>query len=121
MKEFLARTRALPDEGRVRMLLALRRGELCICQKVELLALAPSTVSGHVSILKEAGLVTLGKEGRWAYYRLAGGDAAPMVRRATEWLFESVGSSLRAHRDRLHLREILEMDKEELCKVLRED
>jgi DNA-binding transcriptional ArsR family regulator len=119
MNEFLAITKALSDEGRVRVLLALRAGELCVCQLIELLDLAPSTVSKHMAILKQAGLVNLRKDGRWAYYRLACEDASPMVRRAIEWVVESVGTSARAREDRKRLKEILKIDKEDLCKVLR--
>ncbi len=119
MNEFLAITKALSDEGRVRILLALRTGELCVCQLTELLALAPSTVSKHMAILKQAGLVTLRKDGRWVYYRLAREGASPMVRRAIEWVFQSVGTSARARKDKKRLREILKVDKEQLCKALR--
>ncbi len=120
MKEFLSITKALSDEGRVRILLALREGELCVCQLIELLALAPSTVSRHMAILRQAGLVELRKEGRWAYYRLAGEEAPPMVRRALDWVVESVGRNARAREDRRRLKEILRIDKEELCKLLKE-
>ncbi len=121
MNEFLAITKALSDEGRVRTLLALRSGELCVCQLIELLALAPSTVSKHMAILKQAGLVSLRKDGRWAYYRLAGKESSPMVQRTIEWVVASVGTSPRAREDGMRLKGILEIDKEELCKVLRRD
>ena len=76
MRDFMAISKALADEQRVRVLLALQRGELCVCQVVELLGLATSTVSKHMSILKQARLVESRKEGRWMYYRLAGDDCA---------------------------------------------
>jgi len=53
--------KALGDETRIRAVLALRDNELCVCQIVELLELAPSTVSKHLQILKEAGLWSLGR------------------------------------------------------------
>lgn len=118
MKEFIAITKALADENRVRILLALRAGELCVCQLIELLALAPSTVSKHMAILKQAGLVDSRKDGRWAYYRLAGKEAPPMVRQAIEWVVESAGSNARAREDEKRLQEILKIDREVLCKVL---
>jgi DNA-binding transcriptional ArsR family regulator len=62
---------ALSDPNRVRALMALRNGELCVCQLIELLQLAPSTVSKHMSILKQAGLVASRKDSRWVYYRSA--------------------------------------------------
>ena len=78
----MAVTKALADEQRVRMLLALRRQELCVCQIVELVGLATSTVSKHMSILKQARLVESRKEGRWMYYRLPCDDAPELVRQA---------------------------------------
>ena len=64
MRDFIAVARALADEGRVRILLALRGRELCVCEITELLRLAPSTVSKHMSILKQADLVAGRKDGR---------------------------------------------------------
>ncbi|GIW77819.1 MAG: hypothetical protein KatS3mg104_2882 [Phycisphaerae bacterium] len=50
-KPFLNITKALSDETRVRALLALREGELCLCQIIEMLGMAPSTVSKHMDLL----------------------------------------------------------------------
>ena len=55
MRDFMAITKALSDPNRVRILLALRDGELCVCQITELFGFAPSTVSKHLSILHGAG------------------------------------------------------------------
>lgn len=44
-------------------------GEICVCYLVEDTGLANSTVSHHLSVLKEAGLITGRKEGQWIYYR----------------------------------------------------
>jgi arsenate reductase len=68
--DFMTITKALSDPHRVRALLALRKGEMCVCQLIELFGLAPSTVSKHMSILKQAGLVSNRKDNRWVYYRL---------------------------------------------------
>jgi DNA-binding transcriptional ArsR family regulator len=70
INEFGGVTKALSDSNRVRALMTLRNGELCVCQIIELLELAPSTVSKHMSILKQAGLVDSRKDSRWVYYRL---------------------------------------------------
>ena len=69
MLDFMAIAKSLADENRVRLLLALQKQELCVCQLIELIGLAPSTVSKHMSILKQAHLVETRKEGRWVYYR----------------------------------------------------
>ena len=90
MRGFLAITKALSDEARVRALMTLANGELCVCQIIEVVGLSPSTVSKHMSILQQAGLVERRKDGRWHYYRLAGRDAAPTVRQALRWARKSL-------------------------------
>ena len=114
METFTTLTRALSDESRVRAVLALKGRELCVCQIIELLGLAPSTVSKHMSILKQAGLVTMRKEGRWAFYRLPY-NPSPMVRQGLDWVFTTVESSSQARADRNALKKILKIDKETLC------
>ncbi|HPE91949.1 MAG: metalloregulator ArsR/SmtB family transcription factor [Thermovirgaceae bacterium] len=65
--------KALADIQRVRIIYALSEGELCLCSLQEILELSPSTVSRHVSVLKQAGLVVSRREGKWRYFRLAPG------------------------------------------------
>ncbi len=90
MKVFLSIAKALGEETRLRALLSLRGGELCLCQIIDLLELAPSTVSKHMDLLYQAGLVERRKEGRWHYFRLANHQATPVVRRAIKWVLESL-------------------------------
>lgn len=85
MKQFLAITKALSDETRVRALLSLRKGELCLCQIIDLLGMSPSTISKHMDLLRQAGLVERRKDGRWQYFSLAKKDAPPSVRHALAW------------------------------------
>ncbi len=109
-------TKALADENRVRMLLAMRGGELCVCQITELFGLAMSTVSKHLSILYQAGLAESRKDGRWIYYRLPGQEADPAVRQAIEWVAQSVNGDARTAEDAARLKDILKMDPVVLCK-----
>src|SRR3954468_20583531 len=115
MREFMNITRALADENRVRTLLALRQGELCVCQITELFGLAPSTVSKHLSVLHQAGLVESRKEGRWIYYRLPE-NGAVAARKAIRWLGKSLADDPRTVEDGQKLKKILQMDPVELCK-----
>ena len=115
MRAFLTITKALSDQTRLRILLALRPGELCLCQLVELLGLAPSTVSKHVSILCGAGLVDRRKEGRWAYFKLAGRDAPPEVRRAIRWVTDSLEGEAVIVSDEEKLTGVIRQDLDELC------
>jgi DNA-binding transcriptional ArsR family regulator len=116
MREFMNLTKALSDDKRVRTLLALRHGELCVCQITELFALAPSTVSKHLSVLYQAGLVESRKDGRWIYYKLPGKDAPLAVRAALSWVEKSLDGNPRAEDDACRLKKILETDPIELCK-----
>src|SRR5688500_7640012 len=91
MRQFMHIARALGDESRIRLLMALSGGEVCVQHLVELLGLAPSTVSKHLSLLKAAGLVEQRKAGRWIYYRRAGDDAPAAVRNTYSYLQHCVG------------------------------
>jgi ArsR family transcriptional regulator len=61
---------ALSDETRVCILERLRRGERCVCELTDALEAAQSRLSFHLRVLREAGLVTDRREGRWMYYTL---------------------------------------------------
>jgi ArsR family transcriptional regulator, arsenate/arsenite/antimonite-responsive transcriptional repressor len=61
---------ALSDETRLSILERLRRGERCVCELTDALDAAQSRLSFHLRVLKEAGLVTDRREGRWMYYML---------------------------------------------------
>ena len=77
MFDFLTTCRALADENRIRILMALRGRQLCVCQVTAFLDLAPSTTSKHLSILRQARLIESNKQGRWVYYRLADDSPRP--------------------------------------------
>jgi ArsR family transcriptional regulator len=62
--------RALADENRLRIVDLLRGGEQCVCELTDALELGQSLLSFHLKTLKDAGLVTDRREGRWAYYAL---------------------------------------------------
>ncbi len=116
MREFIAIAKALSDEHRVRALLALRRRELCLCQLVELLGLAPSTVSKHMTILKQAGLVEGAKQGRWMYYHSVGRETPRLVRQSIAWACASLATNVQIKRDAIRSKSILECDAGALCK-----
>jgi ArsR family transcriptional regulator, arsenate/arsenite/antimonite-responsive transcriptional repressor len=61
---------ALSDETRLSILERLRRGEHCVCELTDDLDAAQSRLSFHLRVLKEAGLVTDRREGRWMYYTM---------------------------------------------------
>ncbi len=116
MRDFLDISKALSDPSRVRVLLALKDRELCACQIIELLGLAASTVSKHMTILRQADLVESRKEGRWAWYRRAGRDAPKESRAALRWLDRSLGTGRDAAKDARRLEKILNRPLEDLCR-----
>ena len=115
MKSTLRVTKALADRQRVRILMLLQGRELCVCQIIEVLALAPSTISKHLSILSTAGLVDWRKDGRWAYYRLPERTAGAFVRPVLKWLGESVKNAETIKQDAKRLRTVLACDPESIC------
>lgn len=115
MRRFTRITKALADENRIRIIMALKGRELCVCQLIELLILAPSTVSKHLSILKNARLIDSRKQGRWMYYRLAGDEEYREIQACLSWIFQSVGESAQIKEDSDRLEEILKIDPEVLC------
>ena len=115
MRDFIAVTKALADETRVRILVALKGGELCVCQVLELLDLAPSTVSRHLAVLKQARLIEVRKEGRWLYYRLADSDAPQFAHNAIRWIFASMEKEEKTVHDAKKLKAIVRMDPGVLC------
>jgi ArsR family transcriptional regulator len=62
--------KALADRSRLRIVNMLAEKSLCVCELTETLKLSQSTVSGHLKILKDAGLLEDEKDGLWVEYRL---------------------------------------------------
>ena len=112
----MAITKALSDPNRVRILLALRGGELCVCQITEIFGFAPSTISKHLSILHHAGLILSRKSERWVYYRLPDKTAAVTVREALDWIYKSLAKANESTADMKKLKQILKTDPTELCR-----
>lgn len=109
-------SKALADANRVRLVLVLRGGELCACQLTELFGLAASTMSKHLSILYQARLVNVRKEGRWVYYSRPGKEASPSVRAALKWVDLSLAESEQTAADAKQLKKVLKIDPTELCR-----
>jgi ArsR family transcriptional regulator len=72
--------KALSDPNRIRIVKMLEGRELCVCEVREVLGLSTSTVSKHLSILRDADLITDAKDGRWVNYRLHSESGSALVR-----------------------------------------
>ena len=111
--------KALSDANRVRALMLLTHGPLCVCQIIEMLGLAASTTSKHMSILRQAGLVESEKDGRWMHYRLPSRGASKQVRQALRWVMSALEDDPQIQRDKTKLKKLLKVDKEALCRKQR--
>ena len=114
MDELLWVARAVADPVRLRLLALISARELCLCQVVAVLRLAPSTLSRHLSLLQRAGLSECRKEGRWHYYRLARRGRAISLS-ALRWLMPRVRTTREARADKVRLVAVLRLGKSELC------
>ncbi len=116
MFEFMTVIKALADTNRVRVLCALLGREVCVCQIIEMLGLAPSTVSKHLSILRQARLLEDRKEGRWMYYRHPQRPDA-LVKKVLALLEASLADDEQVQADRNQVEKIMCVEKEELCRT----
>ena len=79
MKTFLKVTKALSEANRVRVVKLLEDRALCVCEIQLVLGLAQPTVSSHMKILEDAGLVNKERQGTWIIYSQAVDSACPYV------------------------------------------
>ena len=77
MKPFLKVMKALSDPNRVKIIKMLQQRFLCVCEMRAALNIAQPTVSKHLKLLEDAGLVTSEKDGLWVNYRLTNGNSSP--------------------------------------------
>ena len=70
--------KALGDENRIRILKLLHGGEKCACKLLEELNISQSTLSHHMKILCDAGIVNVRKEGKWMHYSICGESLAEL-------------------------------------------
>lgn len=117
MRDLIAITKALADENRLRAIGLLRGRELCLCQIIEVLGLAPSTVSKHMSILQQARLVQSRKQGRWVYLKLADKDAPTEALQALEVVLTSLTEDKQGKADQKRLKAVFKIQPEELCRT----
>ena len=70
-QEFLDRLKVIDDNTRLTILQMLaKKGTLCACEILQALDITQATLSYHMKVLVEAGLVSVIKEGKWCYYTI---------------------------------------------------
>jgi ArsR family transcriptional regulator len=70
MNNYVMIFKALGDTTRLQIVLMLTKGEMCACKILERFEITQPTLSHHMKILCDCGLVTVRKEGKWSYYSL---------------------------------------------------
>ncbi len=92
MKPFIKVMKALSDPNRVRILKMLQHKSMCVCELQAALQIAQPSVSKHLKILNDAGLVAFRKTGLWVDYYLTDGSSSPYAANALgnlkHWLDE---------------------------------
>lgn len=92
MRELLRIFKALSDKNRIRIIKMLQRKPMCVCELAEALGLAMSTVSKHLTILRDAELIDDLKDGKWVDYSLSKSSgslyAKELLRGMNRWLNE---------------------------------
>jgi ArsR family transcriptional regulator, arsenate/arsenite/antimonite-responsive transcriptional repressor len=116
MRDLMSVIKALADENRVRILGAVQGRELCVCQIVEFLGLAQSTVSKHLAILHQARLLEARKEGRWVFYRAADAESPVEAREIGTVVSRLLADAPEVLEDAKRLKQIMKIDRDELCR-----
>ena len=113
MKQLIKVMKALSDPNRVKIVKMLQHRVMCVCEIQAALDMAQSTVSKHLRVLEDAGLLSYEKEGLWVNYHLTDGSSSPYVAsllgNLKHWLDDDL--------EIVHLVEILpSIKREEVCK-----
>jgi ArsR family transcriptional regulator, arsenate/arsenite/antimonite-responsive transcriptional repressor len=113
--ELVAIARTLGDPTRIRIIAALRNGELCVCELVDALGISQSSLSSHLQICRQSGVVTTRKESRWIYYSLATRYGQLIERIISE--LRTVGNDEQLRQDARRLKKRLQMREGGRCVV----
>lgn len=86
-EELAAKLKALAHPARARIveLIHERGGEICVCEFAGRLDLSQPTISHHLKVLREAGLIESRQEGTWVYHTVRREAIGALVERLTEW------------------------------------
>jgi DNA-binding transcriptional ArsR family regulator len=115
MRDFELAVKAVGDPTRTRILKLLQEGGLCGCQLQEVLGLAASTVSKHLSLLKMAGLVRECRDGRWVEYALASPARNPHAEAVLQMLLGLLEDDPVILADRQALLEVRAVPRADFC------
>lgn len=104
--------KALSDPNRIRIMKMVIERELCMCEVREILDLSNSTVSKHLTILRDAGLLLDAKDGKWVNFRLNDTTDQPLIRSVIRLLRNSFDDDERIIDD---LKKVRTVDRKKIC------
>ena len=101
MEKLVGQLKALGDENRFRIMMMLRERPLCSCELLEVLDIAGGTLSAHLRVLRESGLIRQEKKGRWVQCYIAGKEILDLMenlgsRVSSSGMFESDTATIRS-------------------------
>lgn len=108
--------KAFSDPTRVRVLAALQRGEVCVCELSDAMELGQSTLSNHLQVIRQAGLVTTRKAGKWIYYALEP-DQLPLIEAVFAHYQVGLRADRRLKRDAQRLERRFELREDGCCTI----
>jgi len=106
--------KALSDTNRLRILRMLNSRPLCVCEIREILQLATSTVSAHLSILKEADLIVDEKDNKWVNYSLNTNSKNPAIKKILSVVLKETETDQNFQID---LEKITTVDRNKICGI----
>ena len=106
--------KALGEANRLRILKMLEIRPLCVCEITAVLQLATSTVSKHLSILRDAGFIIDQKEGKWVNYCLGDAAEGEEIHQLQRLLLSGLSKDETVQRDAEKVRSV---DRYEICNV----
>ena len=104
--------KACADKTRLRILILLGEGQLCVCEIVDVLGMPQGKVSRHLAVLRRAGLVDDERRGTWIHYSLSR-SKAPFMRRLRTYVKGEARDSEQATTDLQRLQELCDCG--EIC------
>lgn len=100
MRNLVKVFKAISDTNRIRILKMLEVRTLCVCEITDVLKLAPSTVSKHLSLLRGANFILAEKDGKWVYYSLNKAHNEQYVRKLLPLIRQWLPDDETIHHDR---------------------
>ena len=114
MRQYIKIFKALSDSNRLRILKMLQVRPLCVCEMQSVLNLAPSTVSKHLSILRDAGFIYDVKENKWVNYYIDSDTSNEMIKSLLDLLDQHIPSEEQIAKDS---ELVAKVDRNQLCQI----